>query len=178
MDCPSGKPRISMRLRQFLIGVMLVALLGATSASAQEIARWRRGGLLPSLNPSESGLLAVQTQLGLATAQTGCSGDLTKAPQFIFLPGILGSKLTRIVPQSGRREVIWGISDRNRLLFDDDLLTYRPSQNIEAELLEELEVMFLKPDIYGQFFSPAQLDGFRRPQPRAGLSLRLAPRQS
>lgn len=68
-------------------------------------------------------------------------------PVFIFIPGILGSKLMN---PSGK--VLWGIS-----LSDEVDLEYNSNQDIIADLLEDYKILTKKCDVYGEFFSIVDL---------------------
>lgn len=68
-------------------------------------------------------------------------------PVFIFIPGIMGSKLTKTLPD-GRQKVIWGYFNGIFASPDHDL-AYAEGDRVKAEVLEEYYA-YKKPfDIYG-----------------------------
>jgi len=63
-------------------------------------------------------------------------------PVFIFIPGVLGSKL-----QNEKGDVIWGAHS-----FDTNALVYNPNIKTTASLLESYDLYITKSDVYGEFF--------------------------
>jgi Lecithin:cholesterol acyltransferase len=108
----------------------------AASASAQTTAKVQFGAPpgeqfryaiehLPDLSPEERQALVAKIPKVF--------------PVFIFIPGVMGSKLTKI--ENGKEKVIFGEFDA-RNMFDSDIIFDKPSERITAELLEEYTVNF------------------------------------
>ena len=74
-------------------------------------------------------------------------------PVFIFLPGILGSKLTKRNPITGDWDVIFGRTELRDLKVDSKVLAYNPDDEIKAKLLDTYEFMKQNVDVYGKFFN-------------------------
>jgi pimeloyl-ACP methyl ester carboxylesterase len=79
-------------------------------------------------------------------------GDLGPGPKqtrpvFVFVPGILGSKLSRI--ENGHAEPFWGTT--RAFLWDDPSFRYNPTDTVSAEILDELYVREIDKsfDVYG-----------------------------
>jgi hypothetical protein len=72
---------------------------------------------------------------------------LIKRPVFIFLPGIMGSKLSRMV--NGKDEPFWGTP--RAFVGDDPAFRYDATETISAEVLDDIYVRELDKtfDVYG-----------------------------
>lgn len=76
-------------------------------------------------------------------------------PVFIFIPGILGSKLElEDPPGSGRYKPIWGRIGLKDMFIDNTRLSYNSDQQgrIKPSSLHEFEFMHIHKDIYGDLF--------------------------
>lgn len=72
-------------------------------------------------------------------------------PVFVFLPGILGSKLERLNPQTKQWEMLWGVTRFKQLGFGKSQdIGYREGDNIRASPLYDFEIAGLVKDIYGK----------------------------
>ena len=81
-------------------------------------------------------------------------------PVFIFLPGVLGSKLTRT--ENGLKTVIWGeMKLRDLTSRINDQLAYRENDDVKAEILDDfyvdLDVAHPGFDIYGHAYQSLKL---------------------
>ena len=78
-----------------------------------------------------------------------------ECPVFIFIPGILGSKLEIEIPKgSNKFRTIWGRLDLETLICDENLLSYSPEQkdSLRVSPLLSLEILRKHWNVYGKCF--------------------------
>jgi hypothetical protein len=97
--------------------------------------------------PTKALEAAIQTLLPVSDRQKLDSLVPNIKPVVIFLPGIMGSKLSRVA--NGVATPFWGTP--NAFLRDDSAFRYHPTDTISAEVLDDIYVKGVgaKFDIYG-----------------------------
>ena len=89
-------------------------------------------------------------------------------PVFVFLPGIMGSRLVKQLP-NGRQKLIWGLYNGVFASPDKDL-EYAENDSVKAEVLDEYYALGRAFDIYGK-----AIDTIRYLDLSSGDNVRLFP---
>ncbi len=131
--------------------LLLVFVLALGTGGQAHAARWRSPtyGLGPSFETGNiyenEGLTRIISRLARATPELSVeieSQVRREQPVFIFIPGILGSKLS-----SSKCGILWGVTVGHKCGLE-----YPSNQEIDADLLDEYTVLVSGIDVYGKFF--------------------------
>lgn len=98
--------------------------------------------------PPRDQVLSVLASLPAGDRKNILDVEAEVFPAFIFLPGIMGSKLTKILPD-GKTVPIWGVHE-GVFASPNEHLAYSESDVVKAEILEEYYALGRSVDIYGQ----------------------------
>jgi hypothetical protein len=128
-----------MRQSKFAVLVTIAALGFNTSAHTQNL----KFGL-----PSGSEIHAAIDRLPADDQKNVRQATADTFPLFIFIPGIMGSRLIRTRPD-GSTKVIWG---KNQGIFasPDRELEYGENDKVEAKVMDEYFVLDTSFDVYGK----------------------------
>jgi pimeloyl-ACP methyl ester carboxylesterase len=101
-------------------------------------------------NTDNSVFARLLQQLPVAQSDfvTAVGNRVAKQPIFIFVPGILGSKL-----MDSDGEVIWGKTDVGDLFKTSDKLAYDPDEKVTTNTLADYDIMVTDLDVYGKALS-------------------------
>jgi hypothetical protein len=76
-------------------------------------------------------------------------------PVFVFIPGILGSKLTRT--ENGLSRIIWGEIGWKDLIKDNPAIAYSENDGVSAEVLDTFYALSKEMDVYGRAYQKMKL---------------------